>query len=311
MSAVTLRADAERCVLSGDSLHNAVARKPAEFQVRANRGMVTVTGGAFSRTVVVTVPPWLWLLPLAVASAHRDGRIDASPPQIEFVDALGQVAFAEELEVSVTKLTPPPASTTAALPTAMGATESAPAVAEAVGAPASADAAAIAAETESAAAVAEAAAGPSPRLREVGSLRVLLKKGTGMAAVDLNGKSDPFAMLTCGEQEHISSIKLKTCNPVWNEEMVLSGTLLELISHGLRFKLFDADAEKPRPDKDESLGEVTASLACMRHEDSHEFALPISTKGVLNFSAVWEPPGALESPILFDLVPGEERVVVA
>lgn len=34
-----------------------------------------------------------------------------------------------------------------------------------------------------------------------------------------------------------------------------------------------------------------------------------ATKGTLTFSAVWEPPSH-ENPILFDLVPGEERVVL-
>ena len=55
---------------------------------------------------------------------------------------------------------------------------------------------------------------------------------------------------------------------------------------------------------------VVPTLQCLRHEDAHEFAQPVSTKGVLSFSAAWEPPGAPETPILFDLVPGEERVVI-
>ena len=152
-------------------------------------------------------------------------------PQIEFVDALGQVAFAEELELSVTKLTPPPAAAPEAAPTA-GKTTSAsqglsdssspPAAAEAVAAAACLDAASTGADAAAADAV---SSGSDPRLLEVGTLRVVLKKGTGLAAVDLNGKSDPFAMLSCGDQEHVSSIKIKTCNPVWNEEMVLTGKL--------------------------------------------------------------------------------------
>ena len=50
-----------------------------------------------------------------------------------------------------------------------------------------------------------------------GVLKILLKKGVGLKAADLNGKSDPYVIVCCGKQERKSKIIKKTLDPVWNQ----------------------------------------------------------------------------------------------
>ena len=44
------------------------------------------------------------------------------------------------------------------------------------------------------------------RLQQTGTLRVHLKKGIGLKAADLNGKSDPYVKVICSRQEKKSKV---------------------------------------------------------------------------------------------------------
>ena len=131
----------------------------------------------------------------------------------------------------------------------------------------------------------------------MGDLRIQLRKAVGLNSVDLNGKSDPYVVVASGEQSGTSGIKTKTLNPAWHEEIVLRGTLLEFVTRGLTLTLYDADAAVPRPDKDDTLGEVSVSLDVLRRRDAHEFSEPVSVKGTLIFAVVWEPPPDAEEAV--------------
>ena len=64
-------------------------------------------------------------------------------------------------------------------------------------------------------------------------------------------------MISSGEKKLVSAIKPKTLNPVWHEELVMKGTLLEFVRSGLSFVINDADHPMPRLDKDDIIGEVS------------------------------------------------------
>lgn len=51
----------------------------------------------------------------------------------------------------------------------------------------------------------------------IGKLIVRVIKAEGLAAADMNGKSDPFVKMTLVNQYHRSSTQYRTLNPVWNE----------------------------------------------------------------------------------------------
>ncbi|KAG5389603.1 hypothetical protein IGI04_031144 [Brassica rapa subsp. trilocularis] len=55
----------------------------------------------------------------------------------------------------------------------------------------------------------------------IGSLKVTLKKGTNLAIRDMM-TSDPYVVLTLGQQTAQSTVMKSNLNPVWNEELMLS-----------------------------------------------------------------------------------------
>ena len=141
-----------------------------------------------------------------------------------------------------------------------------------------------------------------------GTLRVHLRKAIGLDSADLNGKSDPYVLLDSGSCQAKSNVKPKTINPVWNEEHEFQGTLADFVNSGLVLRVFDCD-NPLRPDKDESLGELTVSLEMLRLDDSYEFIEPLPTKGKIHFGVAWEPP-APEEEASSGLVCGDERVII-
>ena len=50
-----------------------------------------------------------------------------------------------------------------------------------------------------------------------GTLTVQLISASGLVALDLGGKSDPYVTLSVGSQKHKSAVKKKSCDPVWHE----------------------------------------------------------------------------------------------
>lgn len=47
-------------------------------------------------------------------------------------------------------------------------------------------------------------------------------QGRNLQSFDWNGKSDPYLVLRLGEEEHKTTIKKKTLNPVWAEGCTFS-----------------------------------------------------------------------------------------
>lgn len=129
--------------------------------------------------------------------------------------------------------------------------------------------------------------------------------------------------LSSGEQQNtsFSTIKRKTCNPVWNEDFAWKGTLGQFIDSGLSLRCFDSDMPAPKPDKDDPLGSAHVELGQLRGADNAEVVATLSTgnvaseagrglstakHGTISLSVRWEPPDTSER-ILFDLIPGEVR----
>ena len=206
--------------------------------------------------------------------------------EIDFVDALGHVAYAEELDVRVVKFEPLPVPVVS--PTARGAT----------------------CREDPSAAEDEEKAAMEERLNAVGMLRILLKKAQGLDSADLNGKSDPYVVLTLsGEHLFKSSLKSKTINPTWNEVFEQQGTLTEFLDNPtLHLNVFDSD-NPAKPERDESLGAVTVNLDFLREEDTKEYTEPLPTKGKVIFEVTWEPPAPPEEEAP-KFVSGDERFVI-
>ena len=122
--------------------------------------------------------------------------------EVDFVDSLGQTAYAEELDVRVTRVLPLP------LPSSpIGAARRG----EAAGAGASGEADGDGGVDDSSAAEdAAKAAALEERTQSRSTLRLALKKGVGLDSADLNGKSDPYVVITVAGQVVKSQIKPKS-----------------------------------------------------------------------------------------------------
>ena len=188
--------------------------------------------------------------------------------EVDFVDALGDPAFAEELDVYVERV----GDIEAEVKTAPA--EPVPLVGAAL----------------------------DERLAKVGKLRIFLSNASGLASADLNGKSDPYVVFSCAGQEAKSTIKPKTLNPAWNETFEMVGILRKFVASGLLLKVFDCD-NPLKPEKDESLGRAQVSLDCLRQRDTSQFVESLSTgsegeiaKGKIFFGVTWVPPTSIDSP---------------
>jgi len=122
-----------------------------------------------------------------------------------------------------------------------------------------------------------------------GVLKVHLRKGVGLKAADLNGKSDPYVIASCGGETKKSRVVPKTLEPVWNEVLEFSSSRLDdVLRHGLSLKVMDKDTLT----KDDALGEVHVALDALRLGGAAEFSEPLPTQGSLVFSVSWEAVAA-------------------
>ena len=127
------------------------------------------------------------------------------------------------------------------------------------------------------------------RMGQRGVLKVHLKKGVGLKAMDLNGKSDPYVIVTCGKETKKSRVVKATLDPVWNETLELNtASFDDVLRDGLHLKVMDKDTFT----KDDPLGEVHVSLEALRASNSHEFSEPLPTQGSILFDVSWEPVAA-------------------
>ena len=129
------------------------------------------------------------------------------------------------------------------------------------------------------------------RLLSHGILKVLLKKGVGLKAADMNGKSDPYVKVNAAKQEKKSKVVKSTLDPVWDEEVSFSGTLNDFLATGLLLKVFDWDSPL-KMTKDDPLGDVSVSLDALKWDDGCDFAEALPTQGSLIFSVTWVPMAA-------------------
>ena len=198
--------------------------------------------------------------------------------EIEFVDALGQISHAEELDVRLERVDLPEE-------------------------------------------VKDATADEGPheltqeeideRLATPGVLRIFLKKGSGLLAADMDGKSDPYVILRSGDQEMKSSCKPKTINPNWNQEMSMDGCLQDFVQTGLALFVFDMD-NPDRPERDTPLGDIKLPLSFLVNENSADFLEPLQnvSKGKLQFSVQWIQQEVEEEAVGRKITIGDERVVI-
>lgn len=131
-----------------------------------------------------------------------------------------------------------------------------------------------------------------PRMLEKGKLRVHLIGGSGLAAADNNGLSDPYVKLTLGAMKHKSKTVHKTLDPKWEEAFEFRGTLKELTAQRLRLETFDHDTFS----KDDPLGSVEVSLAALEVVDEKAVTAPLSHKGQLHLRLQWVADGTSAAP---------------
>ena len=122
------------------------------------------------------------------------------------------------------------------------------------------------------------------RIHRQGVLKVTLKKGTGLKAADMNGKSDPYVIVSSGRQEKRSRTIKKTLDPEWNEVLEFEGNLKDFLSHGLTLKVMGWD----RLSSDDPLGDAQVSLEELKWNDSAEYSEGLTTQGSVAFSVAWE-----------------------
>ena len=124
-----------------------------------------------------------------------------------------------------------------------------------------------------------------------GTLRVLLHRGVGLPAADLNGKSDPYVVALSGGVQRKSKVVKATLDPIWNETLDLPGVLADFQASGLSLHAYDWD----RLSADDPLGSVHIPLDRLSPYMSGESAAQIEyiealpTHGSLLFSVSWLP----------------------
>ncbi|KQK16113.1 protein C2-DOMAIN ABA-RELATED 5 [Brachypodium distachyon] len=88
----------------------------------------------------------------------------------------------------------------------------------------------------------------------LGLIKVRVVRGVKLAICDpLTHSSDPYVVLRLGQQKVKSSIKYKTINPEWNEDLTLSITNWTI---PVKIEVFDHDTFT----KDDSMGDAEFSI---------------------------------------------------
>ena len=131
-----------------------------------------------------------------------------------------------------------------------------------------------------------------PALLRPGMVRVKLLSAAGLRAADLNGKSDPYAVLSLGGKQHKSTVVSKTLSPRWDETFSFEGTLGDLTSESLQLELFDKD----RITRDESLGTASVSLRDLLTFREKAFDVQLSGKGSVSLTITWIVNGDAPPP---------------
>uniref|UniRef100_A0A914XGZ1 C2 domain-containing protein n=2 Tax=Plectus sambesii TaxID=2011161 RepID=A0A914XGZ1_9BILA len=126
-------------------------------------------------------------------------------------------------------------------------------------------------------------------MRDVGHLIVKVFKAQGLAAADIGGKSDPFAVLELVNARLQTHTEYKTLNPEWNKLFTFNVKDIHAV---LEITIFDEDPNK----KVEFLGKVAVPLLKIRNGEKRWYALKDRklqhrAKGqiLLEMDVVWNP----------------------
>lgn len=92
----------------------------------------------------------------------------------------------------------------------------------------------------------------------IGKLIVRVYKAEGLAAADINGKSDPFIKMNLVNQFHRTSTQYKTLNPEWNEMFHFD---INDINNSLDFQVYDEDRHG-----EDFLGRFVVPLLSIKHK---------------------------------------------
>ena len=134
-------------------------------------------------------------------------------------------------------------------------------------------------------------------LEPKGILHVYLMSATnlrnadvGISALGVGGKSDPYCVLSIGEQSQKSAIVDNNCSPNWNSdfEFIVYQPLKEVLS----IKVFDSDVVKvPNPLNNKRLGDIDFPIASLLDNPFQDVTLPLqhTTKGNIRFQCEWRP----------------------
>lgn len=100
-------------------------------------------------------------------------------------------------------------------------------------------------------------------------LTVSLLEGTGLPAMDDNGKSDPYVKFKLGSQKYKSKVRTKTLNPVWKEQF--------------EFRMYDGDPtllhievwDRDYAQSDDYMGGCSLNIGALQSEMTHDLTLPL------------------------------------
>uniref|UniRef100_A0A0N5A7A4 Multiple C2 and transmembrane domain-containing protein 1 n=1 Tax=Parastrongyloides trichosuri TaxID=131310 RepID=A0A0N5A7A4_PARTI len=124
---------------------------------------------------------------------------------------------------------------------------------------------------------------------DVGHLSVKVYKASNLAALDLNGKSDPFVVVELDNARLQTHTEYKTLNPEWNKMFTFNVKDIHSI---LYFTLYDEDPNK----KTEFLGKVAIPLLSIKNASKKwyglkDFDLKHRVKGeiYIELEVIWNP----------------------
>mmetsp|Transcript_73020 Transcript_73020/g.89570 ORF Transcript_73020/g.89570 Transcript_73020/m.89570 type:complete len:282 (-) Transcript_73020:147-992(-) len=130
------------------------------------------------------------------------------------------------------------------------------------------------------------------KLESIYFLKVKIIKGKDLIACDMNGKSDPYCIVTASDRSYKTKVIEKTLNPEWNESTSFS--FLKKVDI-ITFKLFDQD--KKLLGKDDPMGDCTLDVSQYYGENHGGFFNWIKLENVKKGSIEVSVEGRLVKPI--------------
>lgn len=123
------------------------------------------------------------------------------------------------------------------------------------------------------------------RVAKKGTVKVHVKRASGLKAADKNGLADPFVQMSIGKKVHKTKAKEKTLEPEWDEHLTFKNCTMSLaISKGLEVRLFDKDGFLAA---DEAMGSLTVSLQPLDDAESVVYKEGFPGQGIIEFSVEW------------------------